>query len=38
VILEAATEFKSAEGVRNTNHWWDEEFKRAIQEKNRARR
>jgi hypothetical protein len=34
VILEAATEFKSAEGVRNANHWRDYECKREIQEKN----
>jgi hypothetical protein len=37
VILEAASEFKSAEGVRNANHWWDDERKRTIQEKNEAR-
>jgi hypothetical protein len=30
VILEAASEFKSAKGVRNANHWRDDERKRAI--------
>jgi hypothetical protein len=25
VILEAASEFKSAKGIRNANHWWDDE-------------
>jgi len=38
VILEAATEFKLSEDVKNTNHWWDDECKRAIQGKNEARR
>jgi hypothetical protein len=36
-VLEAAAEFKSAEDVRKANHWWDEECKRAIKEKNTAR-
>ena len=37
-ILEAATEFKLSEDVKNANRWWDEECKRAIREKNEARR
>ncbi len=38
VILEAAREFKSSEEVKNANHWWDNECKNVIQEKNEARR
>jgi len=38
VILEAATEFKLSEDVKNANHWWGDECKRGIQEKNEARR
>ena len=38
VILEAATEFKLSNDVKNANHWWDNECKRAIQEKNEARK
>ena len=38
VILEAATEFKLSKDVKNANHWWDDECKSAIQEKNEARR
>jgi hypothetical protein len=38
MILEAASEFKISEDVKNTNHWWDDECKRAIQEKNEARK
>jgi hypothetical protein len=37
VILEAAMEFRSSKDVKNANHWCDEERKRAIQEKNKAR-
>jgi len=37
VILEAAKEFKSTKDMKN-NHWWDDECKRVIQEKNEARR
>jgi hypothetical protein len=37
VILEAASEFKSPKGVRNSGHMWENECKRAIQEKNKAR-
>jgi hypothetical protein len=36
-ILEAATEFKLSKDAKNANHWWDNECKRAIQEKNEAR-
>ena len=38
VILEAVTEFKLSKDVKNANHWWDNELKRAIQENNEARR
>jgi signal recognition particle subunit SEC65 len=38
VILEAAMGFKPSKDVKNANHWWDEECKRVIQEKNEARR
>jgi hypothetical protein len=37
VILEAAREFKLSKDAKNPNHWWDDECKRAIQEKNEAR-
>jgi endonuclease/exonuclease/phosphatase family metal-dependent hydrolase len=37
VILEAAKEFKSSKDTKNANHWWDEECKKAIQEKNEVR-
>jgi len=30
-------EFRSSKDVKNANHWWDEECKRAIQEKNEVR-
>ena len=33
VILEAATEFKSSIDAKNDNCWWDDECKRAIQER-----
>jgi hypothetical protein len=38
MILAAATEFKLYKDVKNANHWWDDKCKRAIQEKNEARR
>jgi len=38
VILKAATGFKLSKDAKNANHWWDDECKRAIQEKNEARR
>jgi hypothetical protein len=37
-ILEAAGEFKLRKDSNITNHWWDDECKRAIQEKNEARK
>jgi len=37
VILEVAREFKSSKDAKNANHWWDDECKSAIQEKNEAR-
>ena len=37
VILEAARKFKSSKDAKNANHWWDDECKRTIQEKNEAR-
>ena len=37
MILEAEGEFKLSEDVKNANHWWDNECKNAIQEKNEAR-
>ena len=37
VILEAAREFKSSKDAKNANHWWDDECKRVIQEKNEVR-
>jgi hypothetical protein len=37
VILEAAKEFKLSKDVKNANHWWDDECKRAIQELKEAR-
>ena len=36
-ILEAATEFKLSNDAKNANHWWGDECKRAVQEKNEAR-
>jgi signal recognition particle subunit SEC65 len=38
ITLEAASEFKISKDAKNTNHWWDDECKRAIQEKNEARK
>ena len=36
-ILETATECKLPKDSKNANHWWDNECKRAMQEKNEAR-
>jgi t-SNARE complex subunit (syntaxin) len=36
-ILDAATEFQIARGIKKPNHWWDDECKKAIQEENEAR-
>ena len=33
MILEAVKEFKLSKDATNANHWWDDECKRAIQEK-----
>jgi hypothetical protein len=38
VISDAATEFQLAIGVMDPNHWWADECKTAVQEKNEARR
>jgi hypothetical protein len=38
MILEAASEFKLSKDTKNTNHWWDDGCKRAIEEKNEARK
>jgi hypothetical protein len=37
VIIEATTEFRLSKDVKNANHWWDDECKRAIEEKNEGR-
>jgi len=37
VILEDAKEFKLPKDAKNANHWWDDDCKRAIQEKNETR-
>ena len=37
MILEAAKEFKSSKDEKNANHWWDNECKKAIQEKHEVR-
>jgi hypothetical protein len=37
VIIEAAKEFKLSKDIKNANHLWGNERKRAIQEKNEAR-
>ena len=33
VILEAVMEYKLSKDVKNANHWWDDECKRAIQKR-----
>jgi hypothetical protein len=38
MILEAASEFKLSKDAKNTNRWWDDEYKGAIQEKNEAKK
>jgi hypothetical protein len=38
MILESANEFKLSKDSKNTNHWSDDECKRAIQGKNEARK
>jgi hypothetical protein len=38
MILEAASEFKLSKDSKNATHWWDDECKRVIQEKNEARK
>ena len=37
-MLEAAKEFTLSKDANNANCWCDDEYKRAIQEKNEARR
>jgi len=37
VILQAPTEFKLSNDAKNPNHCWDDECKRAIQEKNEGK-
>jgi hypothetical protein len=37
VILETAKEFKSPKDAKNANHWWNDECKKATQEKREAR-
>jgi hypothetical protein len=36
-ILEAVTKFNLSKDAKNANHWWDDECKSAIQEKNETR-
>ena len=38
IILEAAKEFKIAKDGKNANHWWDDDCKRAVKEKNEVRK
>ena len=38
INLEAAKEFKLAKDGKNANHWWDDDCKRAIKEKNEIRK
>ena len=35
--IRAAKEFKFSKDAKNANHWWDDDCKRAVQEKNEAR-
>jgi hypothetical protein len=37
VIIEATTEFRLSKDVKNANHWWDDECKRAVEENNEGR-
>jgi hypothetical protein len=37
VILEAARELELSKDAKNASRWWDDECKRAVQEKNEAR-
>ena len=36
--ITGCNRFKVSKDVKNANHWWDEECKRAIKEKNEARK
>jgi hypothetical protein len=38
VILDTMTEFQIARGVMKPIHWWEDEWKKIIREKNEARR